>query len=157
MESNRWTSLQELFPFWCYYSPARSIDHRCWYSYCGPTFFHNDSQNTLKTRHASCTQKSNIRNNVKITLECEQTSQTANYKNIPNLYLVTYFTKVFCNLRLMGEKQVSTAERETRNSQVHASKNFLGLYSRSAQKSKTINERNNIQDEGITVYKRLDY
>ena len=75
--------------------------------------------------------KSNIRNNVKIKikirLECEQTSQTANYKNISSLYLVTYFTKVFCNLRLMGEKQVSTAERETRNSQVHASKNFLGL------------------------------
>ena len=58
-------------------------------------------------------------------------------KNISSLYLVTYFTKVFCNLRLMGEKQVSTAERETRNSQVHASKNFLGLYSRSAQKPKT--------------------
>ena len=102
-------------------------------------------------------QKSNIKNKVKIRLECEQTSQTANYKNISSLYLVTYFTKVFCNLRLMGEKQVSTAERETRNSQVHASKNFLGLYSRSAQKSKTINERNTIQDEGITVYKRLDY
>ena len=85
-------------------------------------------------RHAH--KKSNIRNNVKIRLECEQTSQTANYKNISSLYLVTYFTKVFCNLRLMGEKQVSTAERETRNSQVHASKNFLGLYSRSAQKQK---------------------
>ena len=84
-------------------------------------------------RHA---QKSNIRNKVKIRLKCEQTSQTANYKNISSLYLVTYFTKVFCNLRLMGEKQVSTAERETRNSQVHASKNFLGLYSRSAQKQK---------------------
>ena len=76
-------------------------------------------------------QKSNIKNKVKIRLECEQTSQTANYKNISSLHLVTYFTKVFCNLRLMGEKQVSTAERETRNSQVHASKNFLGLYSRS--------------------------
>ena len=95
--------------------------------------------------------KSNIRNKVKIRLECEETCQTANYKNISSLYLVTYFTKVFCNLRLMGEKQVSTAERETRNSQVHASKNFLGLYRRSAQKSKRINERNTIQDEGITV------
>ena len=98
-------------------------------------------------RHAQ--KKSNIRNKVKIRLKCEQTSQTANYKNISSLYLVTYFTKVFCNLRLMGEKQVSTAERETRNSQVHASKNFLGLYSRSAQTKKR--GKSTIQDEGITV------
>ena len=28
--------------------------------YCGPTFFHNDSQNTLKTRHASCTKTATL-------------------------------------------------------------------------------------------------
>ena len=36
--------------------------------YCGPTFFHNDSQNTLKTRHASCTKKATLGIKLKLDL-----------------------------------------------------------------------------------------
>ena len=102
--------------------------------------------NTTRVMHKK---KSTLGIKLKLDLNVNKQVKQQITKNISSLYLVTYFTKVFCNLRLMGEKQVSTAERETRNSQVHASKNFLGLYSRSAQTKKR--GKSTIQDEGITV------